>query len=70
MAMTDDELATFLGIGAANERGAIMAKITPSERVLYDHMAAIEGELVLWEAGLGPKPAGVIICRRGRRGDR
>lgn len=65
--MTDPELETFLGIAGTKERAKIMASITPEQRALYERMAGLETEVELWQAGLGPKPAGVIICGcRGR----
>lgn len=66
--MTDAELQTFLGIANTKECAKIMASITPQQRALYDSMATIETEVELWLAGLGPKPAGVLIdMDRGRR---
>lgn len=67
--MTDDELMAFLGITKAVERTAIMATITPEQRATYESMARVEFDLKLWVDGVGPKPAGVIVCRRmgGRR---
>jgi len=65
--MTDDELMEFLGIKRLAPKAApIMATITPEKRALYDRMANLETEVALWQEGLGPKPAGVIICGCGR----
>lgn len=66
--MTDTELEVFLGIAGTKDRAAIMATITPEKRALYDRMAGLESEISLWQAGLAPKPKGVIICGCGRRG--
>jgi hypothetical protein len=70
MPMTDAQLEIFLGIANLSDstRAKVMATITPEKRALYDQMAALETELALWQEGLGPKPAGVIICGCGRRG--
>jgi hypothetical protein len=62
MAMTDDELAAFLGIAGKSGADKTMASITPAERELYDRMANLETEVALWQEGLGPKPKGVIVC--------
>ena len=45
-----------------------MATVTPEKRALYNKMASLETEVELWQAGLGPKPEGVIICGCGGRG--
>lgn len=65
--MTDDELATYIGVATAKDRAGILAAITPSQRALYEDMARIEREAELWLAGAGPKPTGVIICERRKR---
>jgi hypothetical protein len=68
MPMTDDELMEFLGIKRVGTEGRarIMATITPEKRELYDRVANLETEVALWQDGLGPKPAGVIVCGCGR----
>lgn len=67
--MSDAALEVFLGIAGTKQCAAIMAGITPEQRATYEEMLRVDRELALWEAGLGPKPAGVIVCRerRGRR---
>lgn len=60
--MTDTELEVFLGIAGTKECAKIMASITPEKRALYESMANLETEVKLWQAGLGLKPKGVIIC--------
>lgn len=66
--MTDSELETFLGIKGTKDCALIMARVTPEKRALYVDMAKIEMEVKLWLAGLGPKPAGVMIdLARGSR---
>lgn len=66
MAMTDSELAAFLGIAGKKGADDVIAAIPPVKRKLYDDMARVETELALYVDGLGPKPAGVIICKCGR----
>lgn len=39
-----------------------VAKMTPSKRATIERMAELEGEIALWQAGLGPKPTGAILC--------
>lgn len=70
MAMSDEQLSAFLGIDRLGwvQRTKIMLTITPDKRALYDRMANLETEVELWQAGLAPKPAGVIICGCGKRG--
>lgn len=68
MAMTDAELEVFLGIAGKKGCAEIMAGITPELRAQYDAMAEKEFEIKLWMGGVGPKPAGVIVCRpKGHR---
>lgn len=60
--MTDDELATFCGLAADDPlRGKFIATLSPDRRALFERMATIEVEVDLWQAGLAPKPAGVLI---------
>lgn len=72
--MTDAELAKWLGIAGTNECDAIMAKITPEKRAQYEAFAVKVDEIMLYDAGLGPLPPGVIACgpkqiRHGARRD-
>jgi hypothetical protein len=67
--MTDAELQVFLGIAGKKGCAEIMASITPEQRAVYDRMADVEREIELWQAGLGPKPEGVIVCRGHSRGE-
>lgn len=60
LGMTDEELAAFLGFGP-DETWAV-AKLDPERRALFERMAEVEGEIVLWQAGVGKKPSGVILC--------
>jgi hypothetical protein len=70
--MNDTELAEYLGLTPA-EALIVLPKLTPERRALYDRMKQVEMEAALWQAGLGPKPKGVLIDterdmrRRNRR---
>jgi hypothetical protein len=71
--MSDEEMATFLGLTAEDEkRVGFVNGLSPEKRALFERMAGLEMELKLWQDGLGPKPAGVLIdterSTRGRRG--
>lgn len=60
--MTDDELATFCGLAPDDPlRGKFVQNISPAKRALFERMAQLEIEVDLWQAGLGPKPTGVLI---------
>lgn len=61
-AMTDDQLAEFLGIKGKIGWRQIIATTTPENRATYERMAQVETELHLWQLGVGPKPQGVIVC--------
>lgn len=60
--MTDLELAKFLGIADDERWPGAIAKLDPKKRAHYEHMADVYIEIRLFEAGLGPKPEGVILC--------
>lgn len=55
--MTDLELAQFMGV-----RESDLALLSAERRATYEAMAEKYNEICLYEAGLGPKPAGVILC--------
>ena len=60
--MTDEEMATFLGIPADEpKRMAVVKALKPEERAIYERMASLEFEVKLWQDGLGPKPMGVLM---------
>lgn len=60
--MTDDELSKLLGIAEDDPRkDKAIASISPKKRALYERMASVGMEVELWQAGLGPKPKGVLI---------
>lgn len=65
--MTDDELAEFIGVKGKRGAAAIMAAVTPAQRATFEQMARTERELEAWTQGRGPKPAGVVVCRRRGR---
>jgi hypothetical protein len=60
--MTDEEMAAFLGLTPEEERRVEFVKrLSPERRALFERMATLEIEVALWQDGLGPKPAGVLI---------
>jgi hypothetical protein len=67
--MTDLELARLLGIADDARWPRAIAKLPPEKRAAYERMADVFMELQLYEAGLGPKPRGVIICRDPKRSE-
>jgi hypothetical protein len=64
--MTDLQLAKFLGIADDARWPNALAKLSPERRALYERMSDVTIELQLYEEGLGPMPAGVIVCRDHR----
>lgn len=66
MAMSDSELVAYLGFRPTDDQEKVarfIRDLPPARRALYDRMAAVEVELRLWSAGVGPKPKGVIVCQ-------
>ena len=61
MAMSDAELAKFLGIEGEPKADKFIAGLSPEKRAVFDRMAEVENEVALWLEGLGPKPQGVLI---------
>lgn len=60
--MTDEEMATFLGLSPEEEKRVEFVKgLKPEKRALFERMATLEVEIKLWQDGLGPKPQGVLI---------
>jgi hypothetical protein len=60
--MTDAELARFVGIPDDDPiRDKFIAKLNPTTRALFERMANVETEWNLYQAGLGPKPTGVLL---------
>lgn len=66
--MTDAEFAIAMNIQDEPWGGlAIIANMLPEKRAAYERLSRIGDELNLWTAGVGPKPAGVIVCREHKR---
>lgn len=66
--MTDEQLATYLGIPSDHpKKAAVIAGLSSAKRALYERMATLEIELGLWQAGLGPKPNALITASKGDR---
>jgi hypothetical protein len=65
--MTDLDLARFLGIAGDPRWPAAIAALAPEKRAAYEHLYDVDRQLKLYELGLGPKPAGVILCHQHRR---
>lgn len=59
--MTDEELAKFTGLYPDPRWPQAVKKFTPEQRALFERMAGLEVEVQLWQDGLAPKPAGVLI---------
>ena len=59
--MTDEELAVYLCPDDV-PLGLKIVAAQPERRALWERMHEVEGEIALWQAGLGPKPSGVIVC--------
>lgn len=64
--MTDEELANFLGIRDDWRWPRAIKNLDPKKRAAYERMADVCMEVNLYEAGLGPKPEGVIPVSRSR----
>jgi hypothetical protein len=60
--VTDLELAKFLGIADDERWPRAIAKLDQKKRAVYERMSDVCIELELWQAGLGPKPANIIVC--------
>lgn len=60
--MTDEEMAAFVGLSPEEEnRVGFVKGLSPEKRALFERMAVLELQVKLWQDGLGPKPAGVLI---------
>jgi hypothetical protein len=60
--MTEEELAAFCGVKPDDPlRDKFVRSLSPAKRALFERMATVEMEVELWQAGLGPKPTGVLI---------
>jgi hypothetical protein len=60
--MTDEELAQGLGLTPA-EAAILLPRLAAQERAMYERLLELGNKLDLWQAGLGPKPVDVIMCR-------
>lgn len=55
--MTDQELTDELGVTLE-----VVRLLKPADRARYEHLVGVAREVQLWEAGVGPRPTGVIMC--------
>lgn len=62
--MTDEQMAEYLGLKGHPKMLAVVRNLSPQRRRLYERMAEVEVEIELYEAGLAPKPQGVILTYR------
>ena len=65
--MTDDQLIDYLGLRNEPRARDLIRKLPPGKRDAYERLHQIEIELNLWQAGVGPKPTGVIVCQPHKR---
>ncbi|HKT54519.1 MAG TPA: hypothetical protein VJP88_08700 [Caulobacteraceae bacterium] len=55
--MTDDDLAKAMNCSVED-----VGKLTPGMRATCERLIQVGDQANLYMAGLGPKPAGVILC--------
>lgn len=60
--MTDTELLEYLGLPDGPDERAYIANLSVGHRSTYERMRETEDDITLWQAGVGPKPTGVILC--------
>lgn len=61
--MTDEELGAELWPdGSPEDQLKLGASMKDEKRAVYERLITVGHELTLWEAGIGPKPAGIIVC--------
>jgi hypothetical protein len=60
--MNDQQLAAYLGIAGDPIEHVFIARLSPEQRATYERMKTLEEDIKLWQAGVGPKPTGVILC--------
>lgn len=61
--MSDEELGEYLAPDETPElRSKLVASLSKKSRATYEAMHKAEGDIMLWQAGLGPRPGNVIIC--------
>jgi hypothetical protein len=58
--MTDEQMADFLCLDGP-DRLKLVAALPAEKRAVFERMAEVEVEVNLYAAGLGPKPAGVLL---------
>lgn len=58
---SDDELARYL-CPDDPAAGLLIIERHPDKRATWKRMYALEGEIALWQAGLGPRPTDAILC--------
>jgi hypothetical protein len=56
--MSDEQLAAEMHIAVE-----LVPKLSEKARAAYENLIRVGRELAAWEAGVGPKPEGVIVCR-------
>lgn len=59
--MSDAELGAELWPDDPAKGALAASRLTPEKRASYERLVAVGRELELWQAGLGPKPSGVIV---------
>lgn len=59
--MTDEHLAEFLGIANEPKAQKFIDGLSAEKRATFEKMHQVTMELNLWQAGLGPKPTGVLV---------
>lgn len=70
---SDEELGAELAPddpAAGTKLAQIMRERSPAKRAAMQHLVEVGRELQLHEAGLGPTPKGVIVCRPHNRSTR
>lgn len=60
--MNDSELADYLCIKDMPDWRSFVAAMPDHQRAAYDNLKRVEEDIKLWQAGVGPKPTGVILC--------
>ena len=60
--MTDEQLGAELWPDNPEMGVRAVRAMTPEKRATYERLVTLADEINLWTAGVGPKPAGAIIC--------
>jgi hypothetical protein len=61
--MTDDELLKYLGLPDGPDERLYVASLSRGHLSAYERMREAEEDIALWQAGVGPVPRRVIICK-------